>query len=84
LSFFIGKIFFLEFSIIFIISQFNLKFASCVKDINSLEKSEQTLSESSTWEAIFRNIKNDFSLSHHFHFIIEAIIFAHSTLSSLA
>jgi hypothetical protein len=34
--------------------------------------------------AIVKNIMIDFSLSHHFHFIIAAITFAHSKASSLA
>jgi hypothetical protein len=51
---------------------------------NLVAKVEQTLSLSSKVFAIFKNIKYDFSLFHHFPCIIAAIILFHSSASSLA
>jgi len=45
---------------------------------------EQTTLSFSIYFAKFKNIKNAFSLFHHFHCIIAAITFAHSGASLLA
>jgi len=82
------KIFILDFSIFLITfpDNSNLLFINISAQTfsKSLAKAKHTSSSLSIDLAIFKNIKYDFSLFHHFHDIIAAITFDQDNPSSIA